>query len=91
MKTIYQDGHGNEVWEQSAMGCTKKELFEHNPLSVAIHGKKKGLIMLAMSILSDAQSVLELDCENAKERNRQYINRAKCCLIEADKLLPEGE
>lgn len=48
----------------------------------------KSLIMYAMSILSDAQTVLEYEeGTEAIETNRRYINKAKYFMSEAQKMM----
>lgn len=51
----------------------------------------KSVLMYAMSILSDAQMVMELANHDnrleAAEKNRQYINKAKYFISEAQKLV----
>ena len=57
-----------DAFDMQAMGCLGKDLIEANPTF--------GLdpMMLAMSILSDAQEEAE---RGNKETVRQFINRAK--------------
>lgn len=50
------------------------------------------LIMYAMSILSDAQTVMNVSyAPNKEEKNRQYINKAKYFMSEAQILIRQGE
>jgi hypothetical protein len=64
-----------EDFERRAMGATAADLIAANEY---LYDTDK--VMLAMSILSDAQELLADDAEQNAERVRQYINRAKYVL-----------
>lgn len=62
-------------------GCTEAEMhsmIEHNSYAHLL-GKDAGDLLLAMSILSDAQELL---AHGGTDRVRQYMNRSKFILSE---------
>jgi hypothetical protein len=59
-----------------------KHMMDNN-IYVKTMGKQAGLLMLAMSMLSDAQHVMEHHHEGVTDDfARQYINRAKYVMSE---------
>ena len=60
------------AWDMQAMGCTQEALLGSIPPFM-------DPLMYAMCILSDAQEEAE---RGRKEVVRQFINRAKCILVE---------
>lgn len=63
-----------EKFDMQAMGCKGAELIAAFPPFISNQ-------MATMSILSDAQELLEQGAEQNAERVRQYINRAKYLIL----------
>jgi hypothetical protein len=62
--------------EQDMYGCTEEEL--RAGVENCITFKLSGAEMMTVSVLSDAQELIDMD---RKEEARQYINRAKWVII----------
>ena len=67
----------NASWEINCYGMTEQEIESQIVNSTV--AKLSGVWMCAMSILSDAQHMLEMD---DKEQARKYINVAKYIIAE---------
>lgn len=69
-------------------GCTESQVLSmiENNLYAKLLGKDAGDLMLAMSILSDAQEVMAM---GSVEQARQFINKSKYILSECMDRLSE--
>lgn len=64
------------AWEKQCYGCSAQEFLAsvRNSLTMKLDSGDKGAVMVAMSLLSDAQEEIERGMTNEA---RQTINRAK--------------
>lgn len=64
-------------WQKNCYGCTEAELRDGLARAIALSGPA----MIAMSILSDSQEILE-GPKGDKDLARQFMNRAKWVIAE---------
>lgn len=67
-------------FEQKCYGCTEADI--RNEYINSATARLSGLEMVVMSLLSDAQELLEFESPRAKDQSRKNMNIAKFILSE---------